>query len=326
MTNTRLAYLGLACLAVIGAIAACDVDDDAGSPPTDAASNRPDARDSAAPAVDAHVVLPSFCNGIVLYASFDTGAAPQLGAGEPRLLGTARQLPTGRFGGGLGLVGEVSDDDGAALYFVRPDGGEPVFPENEGTLAMWIRGNITEGQPVYYRPVGSLPPETLVSAGLSLVTTGGRFGLASSRPGLPLELVHAFPVATVRPYLREDDFNHVATSWRRGDAAGPTAYLTINGGQGQSFVKDAGADAADPYADAGPNDAGTLAVPYRGYSSTKWDYEGSAVALRLGAPNLLNAPDATIDDTAVWDRVLSFDEVAAVYKAGVSIREACHLP
>lgn len=326
MTIARLAYLGLACVAVIRVIAACGDSEGTGPSRTDVESNPSDAHDSDLPGADANVVLPSFCTGIVLYASFDDGAAPQLGAGEPRLLGTARQLPAGRFGGGLGLVGDVSDDDGAALYFVRPDGGQPVFPEHEGSLAMWIRGNITEGQPVYYRPVGSLPPDTLVSAGLSLVTTGGRFGLASSQPGLPMELIHAFPVASVRPYVRQDDFNHVATSWRRGDAAGPTAYLTINGGQGERFSKDASADAADPFADAGPDDAGTLAIPYRGYTSTHWDHDASAVALRLGAPNLLNAPDATIDDTAVWDRVLSFDEVAAVYKAGVSIREACHLP
>lgn len=333
MTIVRWGYLGVASIAVIRVAVACGGTEGAGPAPLgdasidDAATGTPDgARDPNVPGPDADLVLPSYCSGIVLYASFDTGLVANVGGGEPFALGTAQQTPDAHFGGGLELERAVTNDAGSALYFTTPDGGGPVFPENEGSLAMWVRGNVTAGNPVYYRPVATLPPAPLVSAGLTLLTNAGRFGLVNATPVGAPQNVLTFALPEVRPYLRPDDFNHFATSWRRGDAAGPTAYLTINGGLGKNYLPNADPDASDPYADAGPSDAGNLRVPYRGYSSMKWDYDASAVALRLGAPNIVNAPDATIDDVAVWNRVLSFDEIAAAYGAGVPIREACHLP
>ena len=276
-------------------------------------------------AEDSSTPLPSYCAGLVLYASFDAQLRADLGGGEPLALGSARLTATARFGGGLDLVADASDPDGsAALYFVRPDGGAAVFPDDEGTLSMWVRGSITDGTPVFYRSVGSLPPDPLVAAGLTLVSTGGQFGLVHTPPSSAVRNIHTFPVSAFRPYLRQGEFNHFATAWRRGDASGPTALLAINGGLGE-ILTDAGPDASDAYRDAAPTDAGSLRVPYRGYSSAKWDYDASSRALRLGAPVQDNVPQGTIDDVAVWSRVLSFDEIAATYTSGISIREACRL-
>jgi hypothetical protein len=38
-----------------------------------------------------------------------------------------------------------------------------------------------------------------------------------------------------------------------------------------------------------------------------------------------NVPDGTLDDLAVWNRVLSFDEAAAIYSAGKAIGDVCGL-
>ena len=47
--------------------------------------------------------------------------------------------------------------------------------------------------------------------------------------------------------------------------------------------------------------------------------------LRLGGV-LATAPLGEMDDFAVWDRVLSFEEIADLYKRNESIGAACKLP
>jgi hypothetical protein len=215
--------------------------------------------------------------------------------------------------------------------FLRSDGGSPVFPD-DGTLSMWTTASIAANPgdfPIFYRPATNVPPVLLptVSAGPLLTTYAGQFGLLDEPPGGGPVLLHAFPTSAVQPYLRRGEFNQFVTAWRRGATdAGPTVYLVINGGLGERF-DDAGADAGDPYRDAQPNEAGSLPVPYQGYSSTRWDdSDASARALRFGSPAPNSMLQGTIDDVAVWDRVLSFSEIEDMYKAGVSIGQACHLP
>lgn len=205
-----------------------------------------------------------------------------------------------------------------------------MFPDEEGTISMWVRAPITGSDPsispVFHRAVGNVPPAPLEPTGLTFVGLPNQFGLVHTPKSAPVVMLHTFAPAAVRPYLRAGDYNHLVTAWRRGDVAGPTAYLAINGGLGERF-DDAGADVTDPYADAEVNDAGALQVPYRGFSSTKWDYpDASTLALRLGAPTYQNAIEGEVDDVAVWSRVLSFAEIAEIYKAGVSIKQACQLP
>jgi hypothetical protein len=267
---------------------------------------------------------PSFCDGLVLYASLDTGFSAELGVSDPLPYGTTTLTPLGRFGGGaeLSVDGGGGGDAAAALYYVQRDGGPAVFPEQQGTVSLWFRGNINAAVPVLYRPTANVLPAQVVPAGLALVGFGGEFGLVNVTPTGGQQNVHVFPKSQVNPFLRTGDFNHYATSWRRGDAGGqPTAAMVLNGGLGEIF--DASADAPS-YADAMPTDAGALRVPYRGYSSATWNHDASAIALRLGGPGP-NAPQGEIDDIAVWDRVLSFDEMADVYRAGAAIKTACGL-
>jgi hypothetical protein len=171
--------------------------------------------------------------------------------------------------------------------------------------------------------MANLPPAPVQTAGVILANYAGSFGVIHEPGGAGIQFIHTFPPSVVRPYLRDGDFNHLVTAWRRGASAKPTAYLVLNGGLGE-VLSDAGIDAPD-YRDAQPNDAGRLAVPYRGYASSPWDYDASTVAFRVGG-NGPNSPQGTFDDLAVWSRVLSFEEMADVYRAGVSIGTACHVP
>jgi hypothetical protein len=266
----------------------------------------------------------------VLYASFDTSLQADLGGGTPLPFGPVSIAPNGRFGGAAAFRPDAAvADGGAAMYFVRPEGGAPVFPDEEGTLSMWVRTPISGSDPlmapVFHRAVGNVPPTPVEPTGLTLVALRTQFGLVHTPAGAQVVLLHTFPPAEVKPYLR-DDYNQLVTAWRRGDTPGPTAYLAINGGLGERF-DDAGPNATDPYADTQVDDAGALRVPYRGFSSTKWDYpDASTLALRLGAPTPQNAIEGDVDDVAVWSRVLSFAEIADLYKSGMSIKQACQLP
>lgn len=59
-------------------------------------------------------------------------------------------------------------------------------------------------------------------------------------------------------------------------------------------------------------------------AGTLWSFDASAIALRLGAPSA-NVPDGDVDDVAMWNRVLDLEEMADVYRAGSSIKDACGL-
>ena len=106
-------------------------------------------------------------------------------------------------------------------------------------------------------------------------------------------------------------------------AATPTAVMMINGGTGKIYG-DAAADAPS-YADAQPNEAGDLLVPYRASRARGWDMsDASPLAFRLGGTGS-SAAEGEIDDVAVWNRLLSFSEMEALYAAKTSIGETCKL-
>lgn len=271
---------------------------------------------------------PSFCDGLVLVASFDVTPAPELGAVDVVSHGASKLVADGRFGNALELAADAGDDEaGAAVYFANRAGGAPVFPDAEGTLAMWVRRYDQvlpiQGARVYYRPVGALPPAALTPSGPTLAEYDTKFGLLDARPDRTRDLL-TFSLPEARRYLRPNAPNHFVTAWRRGDASGPTAYLVINGGTGERF-DDAGPDATDPYADASPNEAGALLVPYRGYTSAPWDYDASTSALRLSGPQVSSTLQGIVDDVAVWNRVLSLEEMEATYRSGRAIGEVCPL-
>ena len=120
-----------------------------------------------------------------------------------------------------------------------------------------------------------------------------------------------FDVANAAPFLRTNDYNHYFASWRQGTA--PTAFIALNGGLGAVL----GTPTDAVYPDAGTN--GELRVPYRGFTSLPWIPGAEPTGLRLGGPGN-NAPEGFYDDLVIWNRVVSFEELAALYGlAGVTV-------
>ena len=66
-------------------------------------------------------------------------------------------------------------------------------------------------------------------------------------------------------------------------------------------------------------------MPYRGYTSAPWDYDASTSALRLSGPQVSSTLQGIVDDVAVWNRVLSLEEMEATYRSGRAIGEVCPL-
>lgn len=272
---------------------------------------------------------PSFCRGIVLRVSFDRGIVPDEGGGRVRP-DTGVRLAEGKFERGVELT-NTTDGGAPAVFFDRAsadagdgggDGGDAgpppvVYPEREGSVAYWYRRTAPSARSVlesHVRPLGRGRP------GLVMARENDDFGLFTDLSGPP---VLVLSVTELAPYLRAGGFDHVAYAWRASDAdAGvrSLARLAVNGGLG-AVLADAGADAAAP-SDAGPSDAGELRLPYRAETARPHGVAGLLDTLRLGGvPG--TAPQGVFDDFVVWDRALSFDEMAAVFRAGVDVGTAC---
>lgn len=223
------------------------------------------------------------------------------------------------------MVALAGVDPSATLFYMRPDGGQAVFPDDEGTISLWYRGPVLASNltSVFYRPIASDPnAPTAIGTGLMLLQrSDGTFGLVTMPPGGLTQDILMFPKSRVRPFLRDGEYNQFVAGWRKGVSNVPTALLALNGGLGKLY--DAGPD-AETYADAAPNDAGDLLVPFRGYATKKWISDASTESLRFGAA-AANAPQGVIDDVAVWNRVLSFEEIAAVYEVNAPLWQVCKL-
>lgn len=324
-TSRRGAFLVCVAAVLGGArgLAACG-DDPAPAPPAleGGDGSSPRGPDAARPRTDAEAPdsagPPTFCEGIVLFASFDQRVEAELGGGVTRDAGSVG-LVDGRFGRALSLVSTTGQ--GALVYYDRGDGGAPVvYPEAEGTLAYWFKPTAeATNTRVHVRPLGS----GTASAGLAIASVGGSFGLWTDLGGAR---VLTFSEADLSPFLRASDFDHLAFVWKRGDvdAGAPfLARLAVNGGSGE-VIGDASVDAAQ-FADASTDDAGNVRVPYRAQTNAPWPEAFAPLAtLRLGGVAQTSAQGA-FDDLAVWSRALSFEEIEALYRSGASVRDRCGL-
>jgi hypothetical protein len=264
---------------------------------------------------------PSFCDGIILYASFDRGVvAPDVGEVTTEGVGGVAVEDTGgHFGGGVKLVSDAADA-GAAVFYLVPDAGPEILPSAQGSVALWHRSTVDALQSrVLYRLVANGPAEPLVPTALVFVRLQNRIGLWETAP--TARAVLAIDETVLAPYLREGGYNHFFTAWRLaedGGLPGPTAWLAINGGLGL-VLRDAGLDG---YAPAVPDDAGNL--PYLSSTNDRWRTGPRPVAFRLGGP-AGSATEGSLDDVVVWSRIVSFEEAAAVYAAGRAVGEVCGL-
>ena len=209
-------------------------------------------------------------------------------------------------------------DAGGASDAGQPgDGGPNVHPEAEGTVAYWYRRTAAGSSTTSH--VRPMMFNGAVDVGPIVARDGSRFGLWDDLGGEPL-LVASLP--SLVPFYRDmEGFDHVAAAWRRSNDAGatPLLRLAINGGFGE-VVRDGGFDAA--LADAMPSEAGNL--PYRMQSVREFPKEGRAQSLRIGGLPA-TSPQGLFDDVAVWERALSFEEMGALYRSAVSLKEACRL-
>ncbi len=266
---------------------------------------------------DAALHAPSFCTGIVLYANLDTTFAAQVGGIDASVYGGTKLEDAGRFGGSVALDPSTN---GSWILYGEGAGGTFEFPEKEGSIALWARLPIDAPQKdgIYFRTVADVDAGTGTSQPIGLTLKHeltSRFGIVNEGTGEKDLLT--FPWQAVKPHLRSDAFNHFAVAWRETDAGGPTAFLAINGGTGERY-DDAGADAS-VYVD----DAGNRA--YRAVSTSVWGYRSAPTALRLGGSAPPTAPNADIDELAVWSRVLSFEEMDALHRSPVPVGVACKL-
>jgi hypothetical protein len=258
--------------------------------------------------------VPGYCEGIILYASFDRALTGERGGKSVTPVGGAALTAEGRFQGGLSLVTDAAaPDEGAALFFL----GGANWPAAAGSLSIWYRavpGGAEAG--VLYRPVASVPPARLQTSGLAFFL---RLDIGDPTTGLVEQAttpVLMFPESDVAPFMRPKAFNHFFTAWRNDTA--PTAFFALNGGTGQAFGDASGIDQPDAAVD------GELRAPYRAFTSQPWTAGADPIALRLGGFGT-NAPEGTVDDLAVWNRVLSFDEARAVFAADTPIGTACNI-
>src|SRR5688500_5030435 len=84
---------------------------------------------------------PSYCNGIVFYASLDGTYGPERGGTPGSPYGAPKLIPSGKFGGAVSLFREDGGEAGANVYYYTPpDGGVPWYPNDVGTVALWYRG------------------------------------------------------------------------------------------------------------------------------------------------------------------------------------------
>lgn len=282
---------------------------DSSTPTTKDSQPDPDPDDSSAS-------LPSFCDGITLYASFDDKLTGDRNGSAVFSIGGVSNVAQGKFGGGLSLVASTADPAAGAQLFFVTDGGVSPWPVT-GSLSVWFRSTGTPQIPVLYRPVATVPPYTTENparfAGLGYYlrfapANEDLVGLTTTVNGLqsPFLMVDSGDTTT---YLKPNEFNHFFTAWNQSSA--PTAVMALNGGLGKNF----GGGADVTYANG--------QTPFKATSTNAWAAE-RATGVRLGGSSN-NSPEGIYDDLVIWNRVLSFAEVASVYNSNAPVGTTCKL-
>lgn len=288
--------------------------------------------DGSAGGEDTSAPLPAYCDGITLYASFDSQLTGERNGSAVSIIGGVTQVAGGKYGGAASLV--QTDTSGAQLFFLV-DGGVSPYPEKVGSLAVWYRQapGKTPFIPVLYRPVANLPPYVggLKTAGLAFYLRFDPPAGGSPTPRDLIGLVHVIPdgmggtkndpvlmvdSGATTTYLRQGEFNHYFASWNQSSS--PTAVFALNGGVGTNF----GGGTAETYPDAN--------TPFRATTAGPWGSEGAPVALRLGGAgaaqaNQSNSPEGFYDDLVVWNRAVPLDQLAALYNSAKPVGEVCKL-
>jgi hypothetical protein len=262
---------------------------------------------------------PTFCDGIIVYASFDGKLKGDKGGDTTFSSGAVSSSTQGKFGGALSLVGQNAElsSPGAAHWLLASGAGNP-WPETKGSFAVWFRSAPAGNPPVVpvlYRPVATQPTSpTLDTAGLAFYLhrdVTDQTGLYERSGGDPVaDKVLTFGIDEVAPFLRTTDYNHYFTAWDQN--GGTKAFMAINGGLGVTF----NGTETGVFPDGG--------APFRATTSREWISEGEPVGVRLGGVGR-NSPQGLYDDLVIWNRVVSFEEVSALYSSGKPVGDICQL-
>jgi len=265
---------------------------DAGPPPGSDDAGL-DASDAMVVADAADAAVPSYCAGIVFYARLDgtftsaEGIAPDA-------------PPDASFGiGKFDAAATILGDAGAIFY---PVGAKDPYPQAEGSIAMWFKPTWSSTQTavhLYFKPATDKLYAATNTVGPQIVDFGATRGLGLTSNNVDASFTEALlPPATWKAGWHELGWNHFVASWRRTPSL---LAFTLNGG-----ATDAGADGGVTHVE----------------TTSPWYPQAAAAGfLRFGSAG--NPIEGSLDDVAIWSRVLPPDEVQAIYASTQSIGKAC---
>ena len=293
----------LATLAAFACNALTGVDDLGTADDADAGDSAPPSRldDSGLDVADAVTVVdasvPSYCRGLRFYARLDGTftSAEGIAADSP----PDASFTTGRFGKAATILGEA----GTVFY---PTSAAVYYPQAEGTVAIWFKPTWSTAQVAlrsYFKPSLDKVFSATNNAGPQVLDLGTSKGMGATNFNADASSTEAIlPCASWKAGWNELGWNHLVTSWRRSPSL---LSFTLNGGRTYGGV-DGGGDAAAMHAE----------------TTSYWDPQvPEAGILRFASAG--NPVDGSLDELAVWNRVLPPDEVQALYASSVSIGDAC---
>jgi hypothetical protein len=180
------------------------------------------------------------------------------------------------------------------MYFILDSGLD--YPLAGGSVSFWFKPDWTldsgfaAGNPIFFKPVSDRPG--VGTAGGPLVGIYlAEMGTISDRAVNGVLPAAALPMNAAAALWQDMGWNHLVGSW----ISPTTLSFTLNGA-GDAHVDDDGGWRLP------------LVIP---------------VYLRLSSP--ASPIEGCLDDVAVWDRALSFEEIVAMYAASAPIGDVCGL-
>jgi hypothetical protein len=249
-----------------------------------------------ATSTDVGPTRPPYCDGIVIYARLDTsmtsveGQTAMAADSGP----SAATFVPGKFDGGA-LVSGV----GSATYYAS-DASAP-WSREAGTVSFWLKPTWAwppTAERIFWKPSPDHAPGTSTSAGPNvLVMTSPPFlGVWNPEPGGVAAVNAGATFAQLTPYWKNLDWNLLVGTWR---ATPSQLAFVLNGGSDEAGITFRETDAA-------------------------WAPESTTISyVRLSSDTF--PADVVYDDLTLWDRVLTIDEIRAIYAAPISIGGACGL-
>jgi hypothetical protein len=233
---------------------------------------------------------PTYCGGIVFYARFDGALTTAEG------VEAEAPLPPVTFGAGKFGKAVLLSGTSAGVFY--PVGGGLTYPAAEGTVAMWVNPSWTYPSTkdrTFFKAPANRDYVNTNNGGPELGARDGQRDLGLYTHNAVGSMTTAMiPKPDVEPVWKDLGWNHLVAAWRLAPS-----YLAVS-----------------------LNGATSGAVGHV-TSTAAWTAQAPAAYMRVGSD--VGTPDASFDDVAVWNRILSEAEVHALYASAVPIGDACGL-